>query len=288
MSDVSPHKATAPVVAGYDESTAAPAVLEYAAEEARQRHSSLLLVHGFTWPWIYPPLLPTPSAEPPDPHPRSHADRQLAAVAEGLRQAHPDLVVHTRLADGHGAQVLVEHSRGAALVVVGHRGSGGFAELLIGSVAIHTTAHAHCPVIVVRGAPVKPDGAVVLGVDGSADGQRAAEFAYATAARRAVPLVAVTVGPPEQTHYREPQPPDDFVTTALREWSGRYPDVDLQPAIAHAASPAATLLQAADQAALVVVGSRGLGGLRGLLLGSVGRALIEHAPCPVAIVRPSD
>jgi nucleotide-binding universal stress UspA family protein len=53
-------------------------------------------------------------------------------------------------------------------------------------------------------------------------------------------------------------------------------------------SAAGALATAADGASLVVVGSCGCGGLRGLLLGSIGRALIEHAPCPVAIVRPTD
>jgi nucleotide-binding universal stress UspA family protein len=276
-----------PVVAGYDGSSTAQAALEYAAHEARERGVPLLLVHGFTWPWIYPPLL-APSEPPPDPHPRSVAGRQLAEAARLLAERFPGLPVRTRLVDGHGAQVLVDHSRDACVVVLGHRGAGGFTGLLVGSVAIHTAAHALSPVIVVRGNPGKPDAAVVLGVDGSPDGERAADFAFATAARRGVPLLAVTVGPPATDRYRHPQPAPDFAHRALAGRPDEYPQVALHTEVVRAGSVAAALIHAAGQAGLVVVGSRGLGGLRGLLLGSVGRALIEHAPCPVAVVRPHE
>lgn len=277
-------RAPLPVVAGYDESSTAQAALEYAADEARERGAPLLLVHGFTWPWIYPPLL-APTEPAPDPHPRSLAGRQLAQAGRTLAERHPGLTVRTRLVDGPGAQVLVDRSREAALVVVGHRGAGGFAELLVGSVAIHTAAHAHSPVIVVRGNLGKPDGAVVLGVDGSPDGNRAAEFAFATAARRGVPLVAVTVGPPASARFHQPQPAPDFAAAALAGHAGAHPDVALHTEVVQHTSAAAALIQAAQDAALVVVGARGHGGLRGLLLGSVARALIAHAPCPVAVVR---
>ncbi len=276
-----------PVVAGYDRSSYALAAVRYAAEEAHQRGAPLLLVHGFTWPWIYPPLLPPvlPPADPPLPLPRDQIAAELDETADQLREEFRHLTVRTAVDDGHGAQVLVDHSQGAALVVVGHRGHGGFAELLVGSVAIHTAAHAHCPVLVVRGIPTKPDGPVVVGIDGSPDGRLATAFAFATATRRGVPVVAVAVGPTDD--YDGPVPDRDFLAAALTGHRLAHPEVEVHTEIARAVSPAASLIHAADGAGLVVVGSRGLGGLRGLLLGSVGRALIEHAPCPVAVVRPN-
>jgi nucleotide-binding universal stress UspA family protein len=176
--------------------------------------------------------------------------------------------------------VLVGCSAEAGLVVVGHRGTGGFAGLLAGSVALHTAAHALCPVVVVRGTEAAPDAPVVVGVDGSPESREATEFAFAAAARRGVPLVAVCGWPVDRV-----APAADSIVTTLGTSPARYPSVELRAEFVSGRSPADAMVRAAERAGLVVVGSRGLSGLRGLLLGSVGRALIEHAPCPVAVVR---
>jgi len=134
----------------------------------------------------------------------------------------------------------------------------------------------------------------VVGVDGSPGTGDVVDFAFAAAARRGAPLVAVTVWPAEpgwpdtvvEAIYRH-RAASEQPATVLRERAAQYPEVPVRTEVVRDPSPAAALVRAADGAALVVVGSRGLGGLRGLVLGSVGRALIEHAPCPVAIVRPA-
>jgi len=183
------------------------------------------------------------------------------------------------MVDGHAADVLVDYSRQAALLVVGHRGAGGFTGLLAGSVAIHVAAHADCSTLVVRGIIGKADAPVVVGVDGSSESQPATAFAYATADLHGAPLVIVTVSPPG--HHR-PGP----LAHDLDGLPARHPDVVVRHEIVNnQRSPAAGLIQAASEAGLLVVGSRGVSGLRGILLGSVGRALIDHAPCPVAILR---
>jgi nucleotide-binding universal stress UspA family protein len=290
MSDEALHDEPGPgVVVGIDDSAPARAAVDFAVDEARQRAVPLILVHGFTWPWIYPPL--TAEHDLTDPGPRARAGQLLAETAARLRADHPHLTVRTRLHDGYAAQVLVDHSQDAALVVVGHRGAGGFAGLLAGSVAIHTATHAHCPVVVVRGDRAKPDAPVLVGIDGSPDARDAAEFAFAVAARRGAPVVALTVWPATPLWRSTIEPGDPRDTAADVQWEAirgcvaGYPDVRVRTEIMHRRSPAAGLLTAASEAALVVVGSRGIGGLRGLLLGSVGRALIEHAPCPVVVVR---
>jgi nucleotide-binding universal stress UspA family protein len=282
-----------PVVAGFDGSSAAFAAARYAADEAHRRGLPLILVHGFTWPWTYPPLHAAP--EPPDPHPRALASGQLAEAARRIKEEYGDeLVVDQRMPDGNAAAVLADYSRRATLVVVGHRGTGGFAGLLAGSVAVHVATHASCPVIVVRGAPGKPDAPVVVGVDGSAGAKLATEFAFQDAARRGAPLRVVSVWPPDhgwpdalRAAGYPATPATDTVTADIAESTGRHPEVEVSVEVIRGRSPAGGLIAAADGASLVVVGSRGLGGLRGLLLGSVGRALIEHAPCPVAVVRPT-
>ena len=198
------------------------------------------------------------------------------------------MMVTAEMVDGHAAAVLVERSRRAQLLVVGHRGEGGFTELLVGSVAIHTAAHAHCPVVVVRGTRGAADAPVIVGVDGSSPARHAVRFAFDTAARRRAPLRVVAVWPARPKHPDDEERATtavDALTVILREDVARYPGIVVRAEILHDPSPAAALIRAADGAGLVVVGSRGLGGLREALLGSVGRALIEHAPCPVAIVR---
>jgi nucleotide-binding universal stress UspA family protein len=286
-----PSPADMPVVAGVDGSAEALTAAEVAVGEARQRRVPLVLTHAFTWPLIWPPL--TKGYHPTDPLPRTKAHQLLARAAEHLRDqggAEGVPEVQTRLADGHAAAILVDASRAAALVVVGHRGSGGFTQLLAGSVAIHTAAHAYSPVMVVRGKITESGAPIVLGFDGSTGARLAAEFAFATASRRDAPLAVVTVWPSDRAWPDAvagyPAPPAPAVLDSLGDLPSRYPDIPVRVKVIAGGSAAAALAGAADAAGLVVVGSRGFGGLRGLLLGSVGRALIEHAPCPVAIVRP--
>jgi hypothetical protein len=76
-----------------------------------------------------------------------------------------------------------------------------------------------------------------------------------------------------------------LLTRELADWTDRYPDVRVQKAVIHD-RPAVGLLEYAPFARLIVAGSRGHGGIAGMLLGSTGQALIAHSSCPVVIVRP--
>src|SRR5690242_2325671 len=111
------------VVAGFDPSSAALAAARFAAAEAYRRGLSLTLVHGFTWPWT---ANTTEFDTDADPHARRRASRQLATAAQLIHDEYPGLPVRKRIIGGHAGGVLVEYSRQAALLVVGHRGEGGF------------------------------------------------------------------------------------------------------------------------------------------------------------------
>jgi nucleotide-binding universal stress UspA family protein len=267
-----------PVVVGVDGSAEALTAAEFAADEARRRGLPLLVQHGFMWPSLYPPLL---DPDPSDPGPRVRARELLDHTTETLRGKHPDLIIDGHLRNGPPAAMLVEASRRAALIVLGHRGSGGFAGLHVGSVAIHTAAHAHCPVAVVRGRPSSPGDPVVLGIDGSPESAVARGYAFEAARVRHAQLKVVAVWPPSARD----RPAHEVLVEYLGDLPDRYPDVALLPRLVHGESPAGALITEAHDGGLIVVGSRGVGGLRGILLGSVGRALIAHAPCPVVIVR---
>jgi nucleotide-binding universal stress UspA family protein len=210
--------------------------------------------------------------------------------------------VTTELITARAGQLLVEESERARLVVVGSRGLGGFTGLVVGSTALTLGAHARCPIAVVRtpGGDEEPPttGPVVLGVDGSPAGEPAIGFAYEAAALRRVPLVAVhawsdvsmrpSMLPP--LDYDWPIIEDDerrLLAQRLAGWQEKYPEVRVERLVTEG-RPARSLLRAAESAQLVVVGSRGRGGLRGLLLGSTSQALLHHAPCPVTVVRAAD
>jgi nucleotide-binding universal stress UspA family protein len=81
----------------------------------------------------------------------AQAEQAVAAEAvAGWREKYPDVRVHVHVLQGHPVQAVVEHSKGAELVVVGSRGRGGFGGLLLGSVSQGVLHHAHCPVMVVH------------------------------------------------------------------------------------------------------------------------------------------
>jgi nucleotide-binding universal stress UspA family protein len=184
---------------------------------------------------------------------------------------------------------LRDRSAEASLIVLGSRGQSALAS--IGSVSVAVSAHAHCPVVVVRGDPA-PAAPVVVGVDDSDCARLALAFAFEQAAGRGVPLrviraYAFAAGIWEdrpvvnQTIIEdETRSLHDLVT----EWQQKYPDVQVS-ATFRAEHPADALTAASAGAQLVVVGSRGRGAFRGMLLGSVSQHLLHRSPCTVAVVR---
>jgi nucleotide-binding universal stress UspA family protein len=223
-----------------------------------------------------------------------HLDVAAQAAAA---QVAGDLEVERVEVTGFPEAVLQAESRRAELVVVGNRGLGGFAGLLIGSVAVALAGHTECPVVVVRGA--EPDDAapllepVVVGVDGSPESEAALAFAFGAADLRRVPLLAVhawwdllvdpTMAPLVDWDAAEADE-HEVLAERLAGWAETYPDVPVRRLVVRD-RPAHALVKESARAQLVVVGSRGRGGLRGMLLGSVSQALLHHAHCPVAVVR---
>jgi nucleotide-binding universal stress UspA family protein len=139
-----------PVVVGIDGSPAADEALAFAYEEAVARGVAVRPVYAW---WTLPlrnlgptnPLTYEPQVA------QDEANRMLAEVLAGWRQKYPDVVVEERAVhDLNPAWALIESSRDAGLLVVGSRGRGGFASLLLGSVGQSVVAHASCSVAVIH------------------------------------------------------------------------------------------------------------------------------------------
>jgi nucleotide-binding universal stress UspA family protein len=291
---------SAPVVVGFDGSTSAHAAVRYGVGEALLRGCGLRLVHAFSWPLIYPPF--GSGYDPQDHGPRMAMLKLLTVAARDVQREHPDLPVDTRIVDGSPGGVLVAASSEAAVLVVGHRGMGGFTGLLAGSVGIQVTGHAHCPVVLVRGEPPvtglqRADTPIVLGFDGSPGANAAANAAFAQARRWGVELLVVHHRPPPTAraaaeaavagHDLPPRMTDEC-SASLQVTAVAYGDVRYRTEVVPGGSAATALIAAASsvRAGLLVVGARGAGGFRGLVTGSTSRSLVEHAPCPMMVVPP--
>ncbi|GIF23364.1 nucleotide-binding universal stress UspA family protein [Actinoplanes tereljensis] len=271
------------VVVGTTGNAVSTAVVDWAADEARYRRLPLRIVHILEWD----------SGQAPESGSGSYVERVWSAAAAATnataaraRDIAPGLEITADTLAGHPAGRLLELARDAELVVLGHRGSGGFAGLLLGSVSLRVAAHAPCPVAVVRGLPNR-DGPISAGVDGSPATAQVLETAFAAAAARAARLVVVRAFAPAM----QPWPAELKQAEAarleeqLKSERQRFPGVPVEIQLTHR-SITSVLVSASVDAQLVIVGSRGRGALRAALLGSTGRHVLQHAQCPVLVARP--
>jgi nucleotide-binding universal stress UspA family protein len=222
----------------------------------------------------------------------------MARAVTQVREIAPDITVHTDAVLGQPVPNLLAAAKLADLVVLGNRGRGGFASLMLGSVSQRVATHAECPVVVVRGRRDIADGPVVVGVDGSTSSLEALEHAFQEAATHEADLVAVLAYAPASPPWGEGVEPIVIDTkqrdaedhAALTEWLAplqeKFPEVKAEALVAHG-SAGAVLVGLSQTAQLVVVGSRGHGGLTGTVIGSVGLQLLHHAESPVMISRPA-
>ncbi|CNF99122.1 UspA domain-containing protein [Mycobacterium tuberculosis] len=269
------------VVVGYDGSGHSEAAVRWAAEEARLRGAPLTVVHAWdAFTAVGPMAIPVADLRA--------AAQEIATEGAKLAREVTGADAHAALGRGGSTTALLEAASDADLVVVGSRGRGGFTGLVLGSTGLELAEHAPCPVVVVR--EPRATGPVVVGVDGSAASLEALGLAFAEAALRGAELAAVVAWPSDADTGGAPLVDADALREVARErlaglvapWRERYPQVPVRTEV-FIGPPREVLLGAAKDARLLVVGSRGLGGFRGLLLGSVSNAVLQHAACPVAV-----
>jgi nucleotide-binding universal stress UspA family protein len=290
------------VVVGFDGTPTGEGAVDWAAHEADRRGANLRIVTAN--PHVVLPYAGLGAGPVP---PLDNVELAESIVGEGRLRATKVLdesLITTVAASGHAAAALVRESRDASVVVVGHPARGKAREYITGSVAFAVAAHADCDVAVIpKGSLVlpAPDRPVVVGIDGAPDGERAARRAAEAALRWGSPLEIVRAwqlptatgwtgsGPgleivPADVEYFEKVARGSVEATAAAVRQA-FPEVTVRAKVVED-HPVSALLGEAENAGLLVVGTRGLGGFQRIILGSVSRAVIHYAETPVLVVRP--
>jgi len=282
------------IIVGVDGSAASRAAIQWAATEAVRRNSELVLANVYDWR-VVGSRAPIGGAIADDA--RMRAEELVESAVADARTFEPDVHVRGEAVLGSPGATLINASADADLVVVGGRGRGGFASLLLGSVGQQVATHAKGPVVVVRGRPDIAGGApIVVGVDGTPSADHAVGAAFEQAVARGTSVVAVRAYTPNdppvgsrvalRLENREQRREAEHATLVsdVAPWKDKYPDIAVECVAVDGHAPE-VLIGLSYTAQLVAVGTRGHGGFAGLLLGSVGLELLHHAECPVLIAR---
>lgn len=234
-----------------------------------------------------------------DDYDREDAEEALDSYVQAAVGAEPAVPVTLRPVNDLPARGLLGATDADSLLVLGARGRGGFAGLLLGSVSQQCLHHSQCPVAVIRAGTEMvghdPE-RIVVGVDGSDTARRALDWAAEEARVRGARLEVIHTW---QIPYAGGYPyalgaPDlDQLEQAARAGLDRILDGFDESGLAQpverivtSGDPAAVILDVAQGGDLVVLGSRGIGGFKGLLLGSTAHHVVHHAACPVVVVPP--
>ncbi|MFD5835931.1 universal stress protein [Streptomyces collinus] len=279
---------------GLDGSPESLAAARWAADEAEKRKLTLRLLHA--WPL----LAPEPARVPSEVDQNYWAKRLVHTAQAELQTRHPDLSISGSLVAEDAENALVQAASESEALVLGSRGLESVASYFLGDISMPVVARSQRPVVLVRadtgeeGPVLARASRVVVALKLRDSSESLLDFAFHTAAARDVPLLAVH-GRSVPLHARVPWGVDHDVTEeirrdaqkhlskALRPWREKYPQVDVADSILFA-SPAKAVVQAAEDAVLLVVGRRAHRPGLAPHLGPVAQAAIHHGRCPVAVV----
>ncbi|MFB7225376.1 universal stress protein [Streptomyces sp. NPDC056227] len=284
-----------PIVVGVDGSEGSLRALDWAAAEAARSRRPLRVVHASLWE-RYEGMRPTFGTERPAE--KVLAEHLVASAQERAQRLHAEVSVVADVQPEDPVNALVRESHEAALVVLGSRGRGRIAGMLLGSVSLALAGRSHCPVVVIPAAAPnaqpKP-GRIVVGIGDAAGPSAAARFALAQATSRHGELIAVRAwrcpaheaadhpllaGSPASAHRQQAEEHlEDVLAVLERTESDAVVHRSVVQGPVHQ-----TLIEEAEGAELLVVGARRADGRHGLRPGPVNHAVLHYAPCPVAVV----
>ena len=281
------------IIVGIDGTEDGLRAVDYAAVEARTTGCHLLLLHVVALPPTRMGLLLSSELVLGRAGGRVVDIARARAVSAGV----PRSDVRVRVVSGPVTSTLISASQQANLMVLGRRGLSGLDRVFAGSTSTSVGARAECPVAVVPRAWSlgTPTARVVVGVDGSARSLPALAFAVAEATSRSAELVVVHAWEPPIPYYVDASEIQDLVDSCrtdaelavaelLAGWSERHPDLTITRRF-ETRHPVEALVAYSADADLVVIGTRGGGGIPGLALGSVARAVVAGSSSPVLLVR---
>jgi nucleotide-binding universal stress UspA family protein len=283
-----------PIVAATDGSEHSLRAVEWAAREALLRGAPLRIVSVAAMP---PRMMEEQDVEDIDTVGsilRRNRDDALATAAGRAATAAPDLLIDTDVLTGAPAEAIVESGAGALMLVVGSRGMGAFAAMVLGSVSRYAASNASCPAVVVRDEASSQHGLVGVGL-GDLDSHAAAlTFAFEEAAARKASLTVIHAADTSWVAMLRPGessaaggPPAGAaaggrLADLLAAGRTKYPEVPVSQDVVHG-HPGQVLVELSARADLVVIGRHtGHPGLAGL--GAVRHAVLHHAHGPVAVV----
>jgi nucleotide-binding universal stress UspA family protein len=284
-----------PIVVGTDGSQHALRAVEWAAREARGRGESLLIV---SVPWAWPVSTPPGTFVFAVASEASDADHAAASMAVGVAgdrvgELFPGLRVEAEVIPGYPVQVLLRRAAEASMLVVGSRGAGGFAAMMLGSVSRCISTSSPCPAVIVGGEPLPVRGEIAVGVREPERAAAALRFGFEEAALHHSRLLAVHAwGSPsllENTVQRRIDPVTATAIAAeqlhalLAEWAKEYPEVDSRADIVQG-HPGRVLSEVSARADLVILGRHRVTDSDAPPVGSALHAVLGHAAGPVAIV----
>jgi nucleotide-binding universal stress UspA family protein len=282
------------IIAATDGSEESLRAVEWAARETVLRHEALRIV---SVPMLPPRMSPNPAGlETTGGILHEGAQRALASATERVAQIEPGLAVTTEVLAGAPAQALLKAAATASLMVVGSRGAGGFAAMVLGSVSRYLATRAPCPVVVAREETMAVHHEIVVGVHDPDQSAATLRFAFEEASLRNARLMAVyawawslpstgAVGTltPQERAVMSTSDIRAYAATRLESvlgtWQENYPAVQAGWEIVHA-HPARALIGASARADLVVLGRHAAGSS----VGSITHPVVGHAHGPVAIV----
>jgi nucleotide-binding universal stress UspA family protein len=295
------------VLLATDGSEQADLALKTAADIAENTDSELHVVVVEELPYAYDaPAVKSPASGlfvGAHERARKRLDRELEKVRSA---GGGDRVAEAHLRVGTAAREIVDlaEETGAGLIVMGSRGLGGMRRALTGSVSDSVVRHAHCPVMVVRGEPVSFPTKILLATDGSEDANLASSTATDLAKSTNSELHLLYVGGMLSVFKESPgaivldpdlekrmeEAAEEAFGTRLEEQVQKISEAGGELTQTHTrvgyADREIVCLAEELGAGLIVMGSRGRGGLRRALMGSVSDSVVRHAHCPVMIVRP--
>ena len=289
------------VVVGADGSPSSRVAVQWAAREAAMRHVPLTVVHVVRSLSVAASTLAWPAGRVPEEVLEIQENDARRVIADAIKVVEDSAAggdrpeVNSELFFGGPVPTLVDLSKEAQLVVVGCRGRTGQHRRLLGSVSTGLIHHAHGPVAVIHDeVPSSLQSAqlpVLVGIDGSRASELATAIAFDEASWRGVDLVALHVrGDADMStvfgidSLAVQSAADKTLAESLAGWQERYPEVTVHR-VFEFEQPARHLLDQAEKAQLVVVGSHGRGGFAGMLLGSVSTAVAQEARVPVIVAR---